>query len=542
VFFDPKSLGPSPEMGSALIWRKLVKVRDLRKFKGQEGWDIPNDDQLAFLVSSAPNAAPDTSKAQMFALMKMGLVPGPTVYNQNIEDREVEVLIYYNRDRIIWVFNRIHVGYNEPNPYGWYPFAFAPCYEVPHATYGMSVAEVQESSQRLIEGLFNSHLDELALNLHPPRIETQQNQRDTDRWGPGQRYFVRSAKDDMQIQSPAGITANVMESIAFVQHNSYSRSGMNPLQVGGTPTPSNANRTASGIQMQMGGGNNRVYAMVKRYEDYLITPTLTKMIEMIRYHLQDKGVVEGLNEFGQIVSLNPGIWQAPLKIEVKAASRVISRERIMQIVPQLLQFFMQGQVLQAMHSVGETVNVAEIERAMLDATGLGKRYVFTRKLTEQEVQMMKQAATPKPDPNVQLKAEAAYKTRVDAEQIKAQAGLQKEAIKNQPNPMEMEMEKQKAEIDMQLKMFDIEIKKMQLQLKEREGQIKLLLAEKQAQQKMQQGQMESYMKAVSSSMAMQQQQEAHQMNLFQQEQDAEQSRKLAERDAAMRETETDSDE
>lgn len=531
VFFDPKSLGPSPEMGSAMIWRKLVKVRDLKAYRNKKGWDIPKDDALAWLAMNAPNATPDTSKAQMFALIKMGVTPGPQIYNQNIEDREVEVLCYYNRDRIVWVLNRVHVAYNEPNPYGWYPFAFAPCYEIPHAAYGMSVAELQESSQRLIEALFNGHLDEISLALHPPRIESRTDQRDQDRWGPGQRYFVKTPKDDIQIQTPSGITANVMDSIAYVQQNSYSRSGMNPLQMGGTPTPSNANRTASGMQLQMGGGNNRVYAMVKRYEDYLMVPIIHKMIEMMRYHLADREMVEGVNELGQFQMMNPAIWATPLKIDVKCASRVISRDKIMALVPQLLQFYVQGPLLGELHSVGRTLNMPEIERAMLDATGLGKRYEFTRTMSQQEVQMMRQSQTPRPDPNVQVKAEAAYKTRVDAEHIKAQAGLQKEAMKQQPNPQEIQLEQQKAEMEMQLKAFDLKMKGMELQLKAREGELKLLLAERTAQQKMQQAQMDTYMKGVQSSMQAEQQQKMHQLELFNTAASADQQRDLAQQNA-----------
>ena len=525
VYFDPKSHGPSPEMGSSVVWRKLMKVRELKELRDTKGFDIPKDDVLYWLAQSAGFDMPDVAKNIMYAMMRQGTQAGPSVYEPNIEDREIEVLIYYNRDRIVWVLNKLHPAYNQPNPYGWFPFSFAPCYEVPMASYGLSVPEVQEGSQRLIEGLFNLHLDELALNINPPRIETMQSQQDNaDKWGPGVRFKVKDAKTDIQFQQAGGMTANVMDTISFALQNSYSRSGMNPLQVGGVPTPSNANRTASGMQMQTSGGNNRIYSMVKRFEDYLLIPTLTKMVEMLRMHLVDGDKIEGVNELGQYAQLNPAVWQVPLKINVKCASRVISKEKLLQLIPNFIQFFAQGPLLSAIQQIGHTLNVQEIEAAMQEATGLGKRYSFFRPLTPQELEQMKQVATPKPDPNVQVKAESAYRTRVDAEQIRAQTALQKEQMKQQPNPFEMQLEQQKAQMEMQMKQMDMQLKAFDLEIKKQSAQLDFMVNQAKARQKQEESAMKLDAMRQKTAADIEATQASHQINIANQMENMEMQR------------------
>lgn len=527
IFIDPKANVPSAEACRSIVWRKLLSVRDIKALRADKRFNIPADEVLYFLATNSPGAPADTSKNISYIMSGLNVQSGPTQYDQAIEDKEVEVLIYYSKDRVIWVFNRLWVAYNQATDYKFYPFCFVSAYALPHKAFGESLADLLKSTQRLSEGLMNNFVDSIHLSQIPPRVEKKQSGVTAgDQWYPGLKMTVQGEADkDIIFPQVPGPVTQVWDLIQWVANQGYSRTGNNPLQQGGIPTPSNANRTASGMQMQTSGGSNRLYSIIKLIEDYLLVPLLHKMTEYCRMNILDGEKVEGLNENGELTEIAHTTFQIPLKITVKCASRVISRDKMMQFLPNLIQYLLQGPFVGALHQIGQTIDVGELISALQDATGLGKKYQFTRALTQQEMQQMQQAQQPKPDPNKVFD----HQSQMEQIKLKGQIDMQKEQVKNAPNPMEMQVEQMKAEMERQRDEAKIQMEYMKLEIMKQKAQLDMMTSinkanidaqvqQMEANSERQRMEQEAQFRQNEQQMSMVHQMESHQVSMEQQKQ------------------------
>jgi len=493
IYLDPKAPSPSAEDNKCIIWRKYLTVKAIKEHRDSKGgFKKISDDEIYGLCSGTPLTSGVTNQNLTASLTRMPVQMGPTVYDPSIEDQEIEVLIYYSEKRIVWILNRTIVFYNEENIYKFFPFCFTPFYPIPHRNYGESIGDILESTQRLSEGLVNNTLDTLHMATLPPRTEKQMSgQAVGDRWYPGLSIKASSPKDDVIIHDiPLGHITPVWDMVQWLQQQGYSRTGQNPLQQGGIPTPSNANRTASGMNIQMSGGSNRLYAIVKQFEDYMFIPLIKKMLDMCRIHVGVDDEVEGFNENGDITKLKGIAFHIPFKLDVQCASRVISKAELKQILPDLIQYFTQGTLIQQLQQTGRTVDVSEILSAVMDASGLARTYAFVRDMSQQEMQAMQQAQQPKPDPNMVAKIQMESQARMQETQLKGQIDIQKEQIKQQPNPWELQAEQMKAQMDMAMKQKDLEMKQMKLEMDAQKAQMDIIMKQMELRLKGQEAQMD----------------------------------------------------
>lgn len=485
IYLDPKAVNSIAEMNKSIIWRKLMSIRQLRQLRGVKGFNIPTDAELNFLAGTTGVEPADVSKNVSSAMLMMNVQHGPDIYNPASEDAEIEVLMFFSKSRTIWVLNKQVVAYNEPNEYGFYPFAFAPCFALPHKNYGESVPDLLQSSQRLSEGLFNNYVDEIHLAMNPPRVEKKMSGvSQGDKWFPGLTIQVPGdPKADIIFPLQMGATTGVWDLLQFIASQSTARMGFSPMQVSGMAHPSNANRTASGMQMQLQSGNNRIYELVKLFEDYLMVPLLSKMLEYCRLHIKEGEVVEGLNENGDLTRVYGAVFHLPLRVQIKSASRVISKAAVMQMLPTITQYLLQGPFAQTLQNIGMTVDVGEVVTAWLENSGLGKTYQFVRPLTQQEQAQIQQAqkmAAERPDPTLQ-KTQMEIQGRLQETQMKGQFEINKEQIKKAPSPEQSALDIQKAQMDRELLQLKAELEQYKADAKAREIEMKMAADTQRAQ-------------------------------------------------------------
>jgi len=555
IYVDPGASLSSVDHARSVIRRSHRTVEEVQAWRGAEGMNIPVDPILWSMANSRPAAYADKAKQVQSALLGQNYTPGVHDFLPNPSDRKIEVLTYYSKTRIIIVLNREWVAFSDKNPYGFIPFCFAPAYTVLGKFYAQSIPDVQEGNQRYIEGLLNGRIDEVTLALHPPRVSKANSLMTPSqaKWGPGSVAKTQNPKDDVQFFQPSGATTNVYSEIDFINTAAEKRTGISGLSTG-VPRPSNANRTQGGMQLQLQGSSLRLSAFVANLEDYLIVPMLYKMAKMHEVHLaaEDPSTqLPGMNPEGELTQVPATAFYKRCRFKVLASSQMITREKLAQIFPFLLQTLVQGGLLQNLTQSGMTVDWNQMFQMLQDASGIGKLYTIVRPMTPQEQQMLaqqQQQANAAQQAQAQLDAQVRLQMgqmKAQSEEKKVQADLQKEVIKKQPTEGEMQSEALKFQLEQMKAQFDMKMKEMDLAFKEREMQLKIREKEVDHQLKLRQAQTDAILSQQKSEMdmAMQQRQASfdhermekeHEVGLQMTEEKANMARKQMEATAQMK--------
>lgn len=465
VYFDPATPTPNTDESRSIIRRRMLTVQDIEDFRDDPRMNVPSEEVLWYFAQNAPSTISDNTKQIQEALRRVNYSVTQADYLPNPADRKIEVLMYYTKNQIIWVLNRQHVMYNQPNPYGFIPAVFAPCYTYNGRFYANGIPDVQMGNQRMIEGLLNGHLDEISLSLHPPRVQGRSdNQTNNQRkWGPG--FVFNSTSDDVKnsvsLLQPQPSTANVMGDIGFLLDAADKRTGIGAMAQG-MPKPGNANRTATGMNLQASGAANRIQPIVKNIEDYMLVPLLRKMYKMISFHLglydqvpaKMNGVVEWVEGFK---------FQRPCDFEMLASSKMLAKANLMQIFPFVTQYLLSGPLLEALKASGQTVDFNVLIDMLQDAAGTKGRYDLIRPMNDQEKQAAQQ-----PPPEVLMEQQKQAADHQNAKEImgmKIQGDLQKTAISKQGDPMEAQMKQLESQQKMQIEAFKAQMEAQMMQQK-----------------------------------------------------------------------------
>lgn len=492
LYVDPGTPLPVADHARSIVRRSVKSVEELLELKNVPGMNIPSPDLLYTMSRTLPGVAADQTKRTQEALRQVSYTPGQSDRPALPAQRGVEVLVYYSKDRIIWVLDRRWVAYNAPNPYRFVPYCFAPCYLVPGRFYPLGIADVQEGNQRTMEALLNARLDELHLALHPPRKQkrgtiltpTQQ------RWRPGSVFVVDDVKNFETIP-PVGATTNVYAELQFLQTLAEMRTGVNSVAMG-VPRPSNANRTRGGLALQEGGAMGRLQMLVQHIEDFLIIPLLTKLYRMVQHHSHPYAEIPVASAQGEITTSLAGAFYRPVRFRMLASSKMMTRERLSQVAPILIQFLTQGPMIEQLAKSGKTVDFDELFRLVQDATGVGRLYSLVRPMTPEE-QQARQA--PPPDVAAKMQAkELESRTRLQMGQMKAQAEIQKELIKKQPSPEELRAQAVKSELAVREAAMKLETEREKARLGLESRRIDAALRAEEAARKLEQADLEHQMR------------------------------------------------
>ncbi len=485
IYIDPGVTVPNLDESRSVIRRKMFTVKELQGYRGVQGMLIPGDDELYTLALNSPYVVADQTKAQQEAVRGVNFFPNETDHPANPVDRKIECLIYYDKDRIIWVLNRKYVCYNERNPYGFIPFCFAPCYIYPGRWYAMSIPDMQEYNQRYIEALLNARLDRIHLSLEPPRIVKRSALLTAGnmRWHPGKTVTVDN-KDDYQLIEPQDVIPNVYTEIEFIQNAAERRTGINGFGQG-VPSGGNVNRTATGVSAQTSGGSMRLLDIVENIENYMLVPMLYKLYHIIAIHTSAYQNLEARNEQGEMYKIPAEIFSSKVNFTIKASSKMVTKERLMQIFPFVTQYLLNGPFMQQLIAGGKTIDTDEMLRFLQDAAGTAEIYKLIRPMNEQEIQQRNQ-----PDPTVVAEKESKNADNQVRLQIAAQDNetkLKTAMIAKQEDPMVLEIEKQQAEQKMQQEQI---ANQMKMQFEAAIAKIKIDAKREEAAQKAQAKQVE----------------------------------------------------
>lgn len=485
VYFDYANTTPWVDNCRSVIKRSMKTVEDIEKWRGAPSITLPDENAVWTLSQHPQYAVADANKDEKLAVIgETGTVAGNAIPNPT--HGLVEVLTYYSTERIITVIGRSYVIYNEKNPYGCLPLVVIPCYTYPNRFGALSYADILYEIQRVTEGLINGHLDELSLSLNPPRLMSENSMMtpSQEAYRPGSVYH--GTKDDVVLLKNAAIITSIENELEHFRTQAELRTGLNGLAQG-SARPGNVNRTAGGVSSQMQASALRLSTLVYNAETYGLIPLLTKLIKFLQAHEAPGDFAPGQGTSGyEMVSTSS--YYRPVTIQVKAASSMLSRERLQAILPMLMQNLANGQMVQGLVAAKMTIDWSEFFRLLQDAAGTAESYALVRPMNEQEL-----AAVNQPPPQViamQQKAQMDTQRALQITQMNNQTDLQIESMKAQPDPMEAQREQMKLQMEMAKAEIDRVAKERELEYKQREAELKLQIKRMEMQQKAQAAQLE----------------------------------------------------
>jgi hypothetical protein len=290
VYIDVGLDSPYVDSARAAILRRRVTVDDAEGMRSNPLFHIPSKEELYWLSTTRQYSTADNTKSSQEASRAVQYVPPQDDWLPFPSSRFIDLYLYFGGGREIWQLGRNNgtscVIYNEPQPYGCMRLVSAPCIEVPNRFYAQSYIDVLDPIQQIMTGLINRHLDELALALNPPRAAKRGVTRTPSAlaWRPGLVTEFENPKNDMVVFQPQGITQNIWQTLSYFDQQAQNRVGSNSLSSSGMPTPSNANRTRGGMQIQMQAPTERIAKIASNFEQYLLVPMLYKMLKIEKVH------------------------------------------------------------------------------------------------------------------------------------------------------------------------------------------------------------------------------------------------------------------
>jgi hypothetical protein len=396
-YIDPNTRSTNVQQAGFCIRRKMMTIAELASYRGQEGFDIPDDITLYRLSQQKTFTEGDTTRQAIQSYRGVNYQPGQ---DQSVDPRlaRVEVLRYWQRDHHVWLIGREHVGYNLPNQYQALPFLNWCYVNALGSFYGYSIPELLDSGQKLIKTLTDGRLDELNLILHPPFITKLGMARTQSKMKlrPGANWEAENPDKDVVRLEMGNVTQQAFTEVQLVENRDQKVTGITDLAVLGSPTAggNSANRTATGVQAQTSASNSREQGLVANIEDQVLSPMLTQMWELICMFMDPQQILTILGPDGQGFQVDPvDILNADPKFKLKTANNMKMRAAMQGGGLQTLtQYVLNPEIITAMgEQQQKTLDIEQFTEFYLDVYGV-KAFNLFRPMTPQEMQDRQQRA------------------------------------------------------------------------------------------------------------------------------------------------------
>ncbi len=402
-YIDPNCPTSDPNDARYTIRRSYTDADELKSYREMDYFSIPSDDELVEMTKQKPSAQADNTK-NWEESARMGMWSSQVDQTLDPGGGRIELLRYKTDRRIVWIANRSRVIYNCPNPYGkklQYNFCYT---DLIDRFYGLAITDVVEGEQRLQEGILNGRIDELALNIHPATVVKRGNNEPVYklRMRPGAVVQSDDPSKDMLRQFTNNVTQQAFQESAASSVRVQQITGMADTNSGGQNPVA---RSATGAGLQGQATIVRSQYLVEKVEYNVLEPLLSDFHMLNQHHLDPEQMIEALDGEGGKLLDPMEVFGATVKFEMRASTRMQSRNGLLQIIPYVMQYVMNPQLVQQLTSQGKTVDFESVLQLLLDATGLRAKATWVRPLNEQEQAALKAAAEHPQNADLQMQRE-----------------------------------------------------------------------------------------------------------------------------------------
>jgi hypothetical protein len=278
----------------------------------------------------------------------------------------LELLEYWSEDRVIVVLQRVIVIRNEESEFSSLPFPSCAFIDVLNSAIGFGIAKLLAGEQRFQVGVLNTWVDSLSLSLNPVfqiikglGAGTQQVT-----LSPGK---VLTETAELKPLITPSVSGEAQNAIGASEQRAAKRIGSQ----GGADMPTQALRTAQGIQSYQGNATERLQYLLEIFISMVFVPTLEAFLEMSCDHLTKEQIqqiltdAEGKVYEGDILE----VYNASVEVEVLAGTKLASRQAAAQLVPVLAQLVAQEPFQDSLAAQGKKFDYAELLDEAIELSG-----------------------------------------------------------------------------------------------------------------------------------------------------------------------------
>lgn len=396
ILIDPSAESPDIRNARFVIHRQYLTASDLDRLRDTAGYDVPSRDTLRSIFLPPKEPTYGNPMETLPLPLQREFAPTPRWESTSADPLEqpIEVLERWDRDSVITVLNRKVVIRNERHGFEGLPFLSCNFQDIPGAFYGLGVARLIGSEQRIQQGIINARLDETTLNLLGMYVRKRGSS------VPGQNIVVRPGgiveDDNPQDFRPLARTPAVPEAFAEVEASearAERSSAASELVVqGALPAQgrSSITRTATGVSALADAAGARLEYLVEKLARQVFQPMLNAFWSMSRRYLRPSDVQRILSEeLQQAYNGNPlHIHNAEIEFSVLAASKMSAKRSLAQALPIVFQFLLQGPLAAQLAQQGEKIDVGEAINLLFDSTGYRDKQSLIVPLSPQDQQQL----------------------------------------------------------------------------------------------------------------------------------------------------------
>lgn len=399
-YIDPNAPSPIITESRYCAVESYVHIDDLYALHKCPGFeDMPDLYTLKLFAREKLITQADNSQSNQEAARRGGWSPQIDQSSDPSASR-IKLITYFTKDRVIWSINNRYTCYNKPNPIGRITLHDAFYADLLDRFYAMAISDVVEPEQRVQEGLLNARLDELSLSLHPTTVKQRGSGTPAYqiRVRPGGVAESSDPKNDVIRQYPQNATQNAHLEAQASQIRAQKATGVSEMAVMGVGTTQNpAAKTATGANIQGGAAASRIIYTVENFECVVIEPTLVDIHDYDRRFLDPNQMIDAVSSDEADGKIDPiEVFGGKVRFEMRASSKMQSKQALMSLMPMTLQAMMNPQLLVQLNQLGQTIDFVEMMQMFMDASGYRKKFNWVRNLTDAEKKMLQQQ---KPDQN-----------------------------------------------------------------------------------------------------------------------------------------------
>ena len=379
----------------------LDELRDDPTYK-----NVPTREEFAAILSQNAEAATDSMPDSKNMSWRDNQAAKETD-KQSLDPTKapLEILEWIDNDRVITVLQRKIVIRNEQTEFGRTTLLSCAFIDVPGAMYGFGVSKLLAGEQYLQTSVVNSWLDVVALKLNPGFTAEQglQTSAQNIKLSPGK---VLTGPKLTPIPIP-DVGAEALQVLETSENRASRRVGAN----GADNMPTQALRTAQGVQAFNEGIVDKLQNFIEKFADKVFIPALEAFLDVCHNHLQPEDInrilteIEGKAYEGNILD----VYNTRCTIQVLASTKIAARKAAAQLAPLIMNLVMSPAVQQALAAQGVKFNFAEFLEQVVDLTGWDVNSLIVP-ATKEDI-----------DRSMQMQAGQAIKAQTDLQKQQQQA-------------------------------------------------------------------------------------------------------------------------
>lgn len=392
VLADPGCNRQDIRCGRQVLFQGFITADDLDDLRDTEGYkNIPTREELVKILTAMAEPTTNSLAASQSQNRNFSLQAEKPEVATSADplSQPLELLERWDGRYVTTVLQRKLCIRNEDHELGANPFLSCAFIDVEDSMYGYGVAKLLSGEQRFQQGVVNSWIDNLAMILNPA-FQIQKglgNSRQNINLSPG---LVINENGEMK---PLSLPSNSSEALNAIQV-SEARANRRVGADGGANLPTQALRTAEGVQAFSQSLNTKLEYFIEQFANLVFIPALEAFADLCKNKLQPNQINKILTEAqgkafeGNLLDLYNGTYSFDVLVSTKLAARKASA----QLLPALLQLFEAVPVHDSLSAQNKKVDFAELISSTTELGGLPLEKIIVEMTPEDQKRAQMQNA------------------------------------------------------------------------------------------------------------------------------------------------------